>query len=439
VRRRAILVGAAGAGYGGLVASDPGSGRVVDGDLAAVVQRLSQRLEAIGDVMVERYRETILDYADADEALLEDVRTVSLDNARSLLANVLDGTVPTQEVLERSATAAARRVHQGIPLEAFLHAFRLWAQIFWEQVLAEARTDRAGEREAALQLAGRLMAHVDLVSSSGALAYLEEVQGVWSDQEVLRRDLLELLLSGDDPAAARRHAASLGIALVEDYAVVVLRARERSAADGTAATPVERSMLRDVIVAARAVLGAPRRPALVGLRHGEVVALRPAAGRGEHDEVRAEAATLAGRPATAAFAIGLGGLHPGLGGVAPGFGEAREAARAAALRARGTAVAFDDVLVTHLLRTSPDADRLLGDLLQPVVAYDADRRADLVATLRAYVAAGFSPTRSAHELTVHANTVLYRLKRIRELTGRDPQDPDDLVLLALALKHLDAR
>jgi sugar diacid utilization regulator len=420
------------------VASDQGSGRVADGDLAAVVQRLTQRLEAIADVMVERYQEAILDYADADDALLEDVRTVSLDNARSLLANVLDGTVPTQEVLERSATAAARRVHQGIPLEAFLHAFRLWAQILWEQVLAEARTDRPGEREAALHLAGRLMAHVDLVSSSGALAYLEEVQGVWSDQEVVRRDLLELLLSGDDPAAARRHAASLGTALVEDYAVVVLHARERAVEDATHATLVERSMLRDVIAAARAELGAPQRPALVGLRHGEVVALRPAAGRAEHDEVRAAVAALAARPATADFAIGLGGLHPGLGGVATGFGEAREAARAAGLGARGTAVAFDDVVVTHLLRTSPDADRLLGELLQPVIDYDAARRADLLATLRAYVAAGFSPTRSAQGLTVHANTVLYRLKRIRELTGRDPQDPDDLVLLAMALKHFDA-
>jgi purine catabolism regulator len=96
------------------------------------------------------------------------------------------------------------------------------------------------------------------------------------------------------------------------------------------------------------------------------------------------------------------------------------------------------VVVDHLLRTSPDADRLLGGLLQPAVDYDGERGSDLVATLRAYVAAGFSPSRSATELTVHANTVLYRLKRIRELTGRDPHDPDDLVLLALALKHRDA-
>jgi sugar diacid utilization regulator len=410
---------------------------VNDEDLAAVVERLLQRIDAIGDAMVERYRTEIVDYATADDALLDDVRTVSVDNARSLLVNMQRGAVLAPEELERSASAAARRVHQGIPLEAFLHAFRLWSQIVWQQVLAEARTDRPGEREAALHIAGRLMTHVDRVSSAGALSYLDEVQGVWSDREVLRRDLLELLLAGDDPAAARRHAASLAIDLADDYAVVVVRVREGPADDSMPASLRERTMLSSILDAARTRLSGPGRPALVGLRHGEVVALCPAAGREEHGQVRRRAETLAEALEGSGVAVGLGGSHPGLGGVAVGFAEAREAATAAARAAPGTAVAFDDVLVPHLLRTSPDAGRLLGELLRPVSEYDAERGADLVATLRTYVKTGFSPTRSAQELIVHPNTVLYRLKRIRELTGRDPQEPDDLVLLALALKNLD--
>jgi sugar diacid utilization regulator len=411
---------------------------VADDELAAVVERLLQRIDAIGDLMVERYGAEIVDYATADDALLEDVRTVSVDNIRSLLANMRQETVLSPEELERSATAAARRVHQGIPLEAFLHAFRLWSQIVWEQVLAEARTDRPGEREAALHIAGRLMTHVDMVSSAGALAYLDEVQGVWSEREILRRDLLELLVAGGDPEAARRHAGTLGTDLADDYAVVVVRAPERPRDDSMPATLRERIALRDLVDAARTRLGGPGRAALVGLRHGEVVALCPAADRKEHAEVRRRCEALAEALADAGIAVGVGAWHKGLAGVAIGFGEAREAALAAARAASGTAVAFDDVLVAHLLRTSPDADRLLGELLEPVCAYDAERGADLVGTLRTYVQCGFSPTRSAQELIVHPNTVLYRLKRIRELTGRDPQEPDDLVLLALALKHLDA-
>lgn len=411
---------------------------MTEDDLAAVVERLLQRIDAIGDVMVERYSAEIVDYATADDALLHDVRTVSVDNIRSLLANMRQEAVLSPEELQRSATAAARRVHQGIPLEAFLHAFRLWSQIVWEQVLAEARTDRPGEREAALYIAGRLMTHVDMVSSAGALAYLDEVQGVWSEREILRRDLLELLVAGGDPEAARRHASSLATDLADDYAVVVVRAPERPPDDSMPATLKERIALRDLVDAARTRLGGPGRSALVGLRHGEVVALCPAADRAEHAEVRRRCDALAQALADSGVAVGVGAWHRGLAGVATGFGEAREAALASARAGSGTAVAFDDVLVTHLLRTSPDADRLLGELLEPVRAYDAERGADLLGTLRTYVRCGFSPTRSAQELIVHPNTVLYRLKRIRELTGRDPQEPDDLVLLALALKHLDA-
>jgi sugar diacid utilization regulator len=410
---------------------------VTNADLAAVLERLLQRVEAIGDAMVERYRAEIVDYATADDALLDDVRTVSVDNARSLLVNLQRGTVPGPEEFQPSATAAARRVHQGIPLEAFLHAFRLWTRILWEEVLAEARTDRPGEREAALQIAGRLMTHVDRVSSAGALAYLEEVQGVWSDREILRRDLLELLLAGGDPEVARRHAASLAIHLADDYAVALVRTRERPADDLMPATLQARTVLRGVVDTARSALARAGGPALVGVRHGEVVALSPAADRDEYAEVRQRCEALARSVAGYGFAVGLGGWHRGLPGIAQSFSESREAALASARAEPGTAIAFDDIVITHLLRTSSDADRVLGELLAPVTAYDAGRKADLLATLRTYISSGFSPTRSAHELMVHPNTVLYRLKRICELTGRDPHEPDDLVLLALALKHLD--
>jgi sugar diacid utilization regulator len=412
---------------------------VTNADLAPVVGRLLQRLDAIGDVMVERYRAEIVDYATADAELLDDVRTVSVDNARSLLVALQDGAVPEPEAFERSAVAAARRVHQGIPLDAFLHAFRLWAQIVWEQVLAEARTDRPGEREAALQIAGGLMSHVDRVSSGGAIAYLAEVQGVWSDREVLRRDLLELLLAGDDPEAARRHAASLAIELADDYTVVVVRARDRPADDLSPASLQARTVLRGVVEAVRGALARPGRTALVGVRHGEVVALSPSADRDEHALVRDGCAALATTVARDGFAVGVSGWHQGLHSVGQGFAEAREAALAAARAGPGEAVAFDDIVIAHLLRSSDAADRVLGETLAPVCAYDAERGADLLPTLRTYIKSGFSPTRSAQELIVHPNTVLYRLKRVRELTGRDPHDPDDLVLLALALKHLDER
>ena len=55
-------------------------------------------------------------------------------------------------------------------------------------------------------------------------------------------------------------------------------------------------------------------------------------------------------------------------------------------------------------------------------------------TLDAYVAAGNSPSETAARLHLHRNTVLYRLRRIRALLGRDPDDPEQRLGLQLALR-----
>jgi len=100
-------------------------------------------------------------------------------------------------------------------------------------------------------------------------------------------------------------------------------------------------------------------------------------------------------------------------------------------------VAFDDVLIDHVLRSSEHAERIIGDALGPLRDYDDRRNASLVETLRAYVDNNFNVTRTARALSVHTNSVIYRLDRIRLLTGRDPRKADDLLFLALSLR-LDA-
>jgi len=118
-----------------------------------------------------------------------------------------------------------------------------------------------------------------------------------------------------------------------------------------------------------------------------------------------------------------------------GYAEATEAVEIApGSGTAGRAVAFDEVLIDHMVRSSPHGDRILDGTLRPLLDYDAERQAELVATLRAYVEAAFNLTKSAEKLSVHPNTVVYRLRRIKELSGRDPHDPEDLLLLFLGLK-----
>jgi hypothetical protein len=75
-------------------------------------------------------------------------------------------------------------------------------------------------------------------------------------------------------------------------------------------------------------------------------------------------------------------------------------------------------------------DHLLG----PLLAYDADKHADLVPTLRAFLEVSGSWQECARLLHVHVNTLRYRLHRIEELTGRDLRKFADRVDLFLALR-----
>jgi DNA-binding PucR family transcriptional regulator len=63
-------------------------------------------------------------------------------------------------------------------------------------------------------------------------------------------------------------------------------------------------------------------------------------------------------------------------------------------------------------------DAWLARLLQ----HDERHRGQLVATLAAYLNSRCSPTEAAALLHVHRNTLLYRLRKIADVTGRDPDD-----------------
>jgi DNA-binding PucR family transcriptional regulator len=175
------------------------------------------------------------------------------------------------------------------------------------------------------------------------------------------------------------------------------------------------------------------------MRHGDVVALYPVSGPDGAAEVRCECAALVEALAME-VCIGIGGWHAGLAATMCGYREALDAADIA--EAKGIhdhAVALDEVLVDHIFRSSPYADRILAETMRPVIEYDRAHQVSLVTTLRTYFDAGLNLTRTAKALFVHPNTVEYRLRRIRELSGRDPRCPDDLLILSLAIKFDELR
>jgi len=180
------------------------------------------------------------------------------------------------------------------------------------------------------------------------------------------------------------------------------------------------------------------------------------------DAAAAEGAPTTGTPAAHAFAARLRAAAPvlecdrarirlsagvsapadGVAALAGALHEAQSACRLAVIRAgTGTgavSVVTSDEVASHelLLASVPGSvlrsfrDRLLG----PLVAYDERHRAELLPTLREFLACSGSWHACAAAMYVHVNTVRYRIRRIEELTGRDLSSLADQVDFFLALR-----
>lgn len=79
-------------------------------------------------------------------------------------------------------------------------------------------------------------------------------------------------------------------------------------------------------------------------------------------------------------------------------------------------------------------DEFVEATIGPVLAYDARRGTELVATLEQWFATGSRPSDTARALTIHPNTVAQRLERIGQLLGPRWRDPARALDLQMALR-----
>jgi purine catabolism regulator len=136
--------------------------------------------------------------------------------------------------------------------------------------------------------------------------------------------------------------------------------------------------------------------------------------------------------------IGIGGAYTKPNGLRWSYFEARDAA------SHGLPVNEPERLsLTSLLLASEDvplAD-MANESLNPLRNFDALHGAELMTTLESYLNNNGSVAAVAEALTLHRNTVRYRLAQITELTGYDPSQTQDRVQLwlALAVQRLSQR
>jgi DNA-binding PucR family transcriptional regulator len=83
------------------------------------------------------------------------------------------------------------------------------------------------------------------------------------------------------------------------------------------------------------------------------------------------------------------------------------------------------------LGADPQAMAIARRIVGPLVAYD---RSDLVETLDVYLQESANTSSAARRLHLNRHSLLYRLRKIEELTGRSLERPADRFVLDLSIK-----
>ncbi|GGS64986.1 PucR family transcriptional regulator [Streptomyces daghestanicus] len=304
----------------------------------------------------------------------------------------------------------AARAEQGLPLDALLHAFRLGGSLVWQRLVEE--TSRAAPEDVRLlvHVAADVWNFVDDHCTLVADAYRQVEWQLNRRRENRARLLAAALLDGSSRIADLPETAqALDLPEHGRYVVVAVAGGHPARCDAVRAAAVPEG------------LRVHWHPG-VDVDHAIVLV-------GDAD-LPASAPGLSEPPP--GVRIGVGSPVAGLAAV----GDARRLADTA-LRicpAAGGTVRLAEHLPAALVVSGPELGRALAErVLGPLLRLEPADRDVLLDTLTTWLACDGSAQRAGERLYCHRNTVLNRLRRCEQLTGRSLTRPADVVEVSLAL------
>jgi DNA-binding PucR family transcriptional regulator len=316
------------------------------------------------------------------------------------------------------------------------------AEMAADAALERARLDagRAGDRKLAEAIVTMLAAEGGEGAAPAEIASLMRAAGMPPEGRYL---VAAMTVEADRMTGP--NAERWGCDLVEELAVPPVQGPEMGLGMATAEGPVV-AALGDQIVTLIPLPAGPGASPDQGPDPAD--ALRAGAGPAAHAfaaRLRDAQPVLESDRSRIRLTAGISAPAEGVAALPGALHEAQSARRLAAIRAAAApapvpavcAVTSDEVASYELLLASVPGsvlrsfrDRLLG----PLLAYDERHRAELLPTLREFLACSGSWNACAARMYVHVNTVRYRIRRIEELTGRDLSCLDDQVDFFLALR-----
>jgi hypothetical protein len=386
---------------------------------------LLERQAELGEALAARIVEEIPAYRRASPALLRDVLAGATATAELLARAFARGVELRREDVEAVRDVARRRVHQGVSLEVFQHAYRAALFAYWDACTEEATRLRIS-RDASLRLARFALDAMDLVATQAAEAYVREETRLRTQSGRLARDLVERLIAGRPVEVDARHAAAPGLDPTGALVVVVARVER-------AAVPVG-DALQAAREAVEAAMSLGRASPLVAIRDSEVVLVTAASAPSRRAASLAAARERVLGEHDVDVRCGVSAPAPGFAGVPRAYREAELSVSHAS--AAHPIVSLADLSALDCLLVGADTTTRAAIAAKGarLPALPADELAQAAATVRAFAAADLNVARTAAALYVHPNTVRYRLARIADTTGHDPRTFAGLTELVCVLE-----
>ncbi|MFD8445483.1 MULTISPECIES: PucR family transcriptional regulator [Streptomyces] len=398
---------------------------LADRESVEVLHRAARVLVASLPALTDRLVEALYAQEPAYRAAIDSDRAEVWQEVHHSLRHNVGSLIQPREFRE-SAHRTSRwigeiRAEQGVPLDAVLHAFRMGGAMVWQDLVDETARRDPDDIRLLVHVAADVWNFVDEHCGVVADAYRQAERRLSWRRENRQRLMVAALLDGTARIADLAEAAEmLGLPEQGRYAVLAVAVGPRGPGPGAGAGAIARPPV-DLPV------DAPGATALWHPGPDAEFAILPLTGPpGELSELAAALDVPAGTRA------GIGSAVEGLAAL----GDARRLAETAlrACPASGGTVLLDEHLPDALVVSSPAlagalADRVLG----PLDRLDPADRDVIVETLTAWLDADGSAQRAGARLYCHRNTVLNRLRRFEQLTGRCLTRPRDAVEVSLAL------
>jgi DNA-binding PucR family transcriptional regulator len=390
---------------------------------AAVAGRAGAVVEDVYDVIIREIPE-LNDDKPVLDLLASSVRS-NIETCLQIMQHEID--LVTVQAPAAAVEYARRLAQRGTPLTALLRAYRLGHTRFADRLLTElaAQADDAAMITAATLGMSKIVAgYIDQTSEQMVAAYTRERENWLRQSSAARAARIRDLLSGErvDVSAAE---ATLGYRLRQYHVGLVCWTGDGGGADQI--TRLERAVRR---VAGQSASSGD--PVFLPRDESSAWAWLPLGIRDTFDSAAASTAGL-----DTDIHVAFGDAAKGTTGFRLTHQQAL-AAQAVMLVPRSPArraVTFAEVAPVAMMLTSRELVRAWVFSTLAGLATDDDYHARLRDTLLVFLQSGGSYKATAQRLTLHKNTVQYRIRKAQESLGRPVGGNRQNVELALLASH----